>query len=112
MFFTDLNVHYIGRYVPANERGRCRPVLGAPFRHHALPQDLVDPREMAFAFRAEPVEDVGVNADGGQFLDWPEERVLKRFGGSNGNRPCRRLNTASLRSRLGNRLLISEHLPN
>jgi len=60
MFFIDLNVHYIGRYVPANERGRCRPVLGAPFRHHALPQDLVDPREMAFAFRAEPVEDVGL----------------------------------------------------
>ena len=37
--------------------------------------------------------------------------VLKRFGGSGGNRPCRRLHTTPLRSRLGNRSLISEHLP-
>ena len=38
------------------------------------------------------------------------EGVLNHFGGSSGNRSFRRLCTASLRSRLGMLVLISEHL--
>jgi len=40
----------------------------------------------------------------------PQTRVLNHFGGSSGNRSFRRLCTASLRSRLGMLVLISEHL--
>jgi hypothetical protein len=49
-------------------------------RRHALPQDFVDAGQMTFAFRPEPLEDIGVYPDGRQFLDRPEKLIPSHGG--------------------------------
>jgi len=44
------------------------PRAGAAFGVHEVGEDVVDPGEMAFAFGAEPGEDLGIEADADRHL--------------------------------------------